>query len=167
MAKSKPIENTDPVRKPTASLEGVLNKDQEDNLPNIGGRPQAEINWDKVETCMAMGGDLKMCAAFGGVHWNTLERRIMERYKEGFKDVRQYFMTDRKALALKQIMNLVAKGNVRATIFINKAWNGMSDRPKDMGDDDESGEGDTFKLAYDPHEKPPVDAEYHQVANEE
>lgn len=165
MAKQKPSDNNPQLVRPTATVEGLLNKDPEDSSVNMGGRPKTNINWDKVETCMAMGGDLKMCAAFGGVHWNTLERRILERYGEGFRDVRQYFMTDRKAVALKQIMNLVAKGNVQATIFINKAWNNMNDRPKEMGEDEE--EASTFKLAYDPHEPPPIDAEYIQGVSDD
>lgn len=167
MAKKNPPDL--PEKSPKTSLvEMFRNKDPEDDGEQVypGGRPQAPINWDRVEAYMEMGGDLTMCAYAGGVSPRTLERRIIERYGVGFKEVRQAAMTDRKAIALKALMNLVVKGNARATIFINKAWNNMSDRPKSMGDDDENEDGSTFKIAFDPHQPPPVDAEFEPLGDE-
>lgn len=167
MAKSKKPEQKAPDPRWTASVEGILRKDSDDQNPiHIHSYHKVEINWDRVEGMMAAAGDLKMCAAAAGVHWNTLERRILERYGENFREVRQYYMTDVKALALKQLRNLVAKGNVRATIFMNKAWNNMNDRPKEMGDDDDDQDASVFKLAYDPHEPPPIEAEYKDLNDE-
>lgn len=165
MAKQKSDSPVATEPKLTASVDSILRKDEDDNnLPVKTGRKPADINWDRVETCMAMGGDLKMCAMFGGVHWNTLERRILERYGENFREVRAAFMTDRKAMALKALWNQVAKGNTRAIIFVNRAINGLNDRPKEMDEDND--DGGTFKLAYNLDEPPPIEADFHEVSDE-
>lgn len=156
MAKDKNLPDKVNEPKITASVTSILNKDSEEagDVQSVKNH-RVDINWDKVETAMALGADLKMCAMFGGCHWNTLERRVLERYGDGFREVRSAFMTDRKAMALKQLWNLVSKGNVRATLFVNRAINGLNDRPKD-NDDDESGESSTFRLAYNLDDEPPT-----------
>lgn len=161
MAKKLTPTNDGEQPKISASLEIILNKDEEEeSSPIKTGRKPHPINWDKVEAAMTLGGDLKICAMMGGVHWNTLERRILERYGEGFKEVRSAFMTDRKAMALKALWNQVAKGNWRAIKFANQAFNNLTDRVRDMDDDAEGGESATFRLAYNLNEPPPIDAEF-------
>lgn len=154
MSEQKNPEEADRRPNTTASLTSITNKDEDDNTSLI---PRKEINWDKVETAMALGADLKMCAMFGGVHWNTLERRIVARYGENFREVRAAFMTDRKALALQKLWALVQKGDVRAVLFANRVFNGLNDKPKDLDDEDDS--GSIFTLAYNLDEPPPIEAE--------
>lgn len=161
MAKQKSDSPVATEPKLTASVDAIRNQDSEESSSLI---PRKEINWDKVETCMAMGGDLKMCAMFGGVHWNTLERRIYDRYGENFREVRAAFMTDRKAMALKALWNQVAKGNTRAIIFVNRAINGLNDRPKDMDEDND--DGGSFQLAYPDEPPPAIEADFHEVTDE-
>ena len=143
-------------QKTTAQLQSFLNKDDEDREPQdrIGRKP-VPINWDKVETAMALGCDLKSCAMFGGVHWNTLERRIIERYGEGFREVRASFLTDFKVSALVALRKKVKEGDTKAILFANRALNGMNDRPKDAEEDD-SGEMSTFRVAYNLDTPPEV-----------
>lgn len=163
MAKQKSDSPVATEPKLTASRDSILNKDeQEQNLPVKTGRKPADINWEAVERGMAMGCDLKMCAMLGGVHWNTLERRIVDRYGENFREVRNAMLTDRKMMALKALWNQVAKGNWRAIRFANVAFNGLSDRPKDDMDDDDK-DGGSFKLSYNLDEPPPLEAEFKTV----
>jgi hypothetical protein len=142
----------------TASLEAISTREDENGSTFV---PRKIIDWNKVEAGMMVGADLKTCAMLGGVHWNTLERRIHERYGEGFREVRAAFLTDRKLMALKAMWNQVAKGNWRAVRFANVVFNGLNDRPKEIDDDDHADAG-TFKLAYNLDEEPPksVEAEF-------
>ena len=154
-------------QKLTASKQAILAKDDEDQEPvNRTGRKPHPINWDKVETAMAIGCDLKTCAMFGGVHWNTLERRVIARYGEGFREVRAAFMTDRKAFALGALWKKVGQGDTKAILFANRVFNGLNDRPKDVEEDD-SGEASTFRVAYNLDQPPEViEAQFRETTNE-
>lgn len=164
-----PIEPSkdEPTQRLTASREQILAKDDEEQEPiNKTGRKPVPINWDKVETAMALGCDLKTCAAFGGCHWNTLERRVIERYGEGFREVRQTFLADRKALALGKLWEKVRQGDSKMIQFANRVFNGLNDRPKETEEDD-SGESSTFRVAYNLDTPPDVyEAQFREVADE-
>ncbi len=160
MAKSPKSGNPDEKYSMSPHARALLEKDPEEGQEDF--IPRKEINWDKVETAMAFGGSLMECAAEGGVHYNTLERRVLERYGENFRVVRDAMLTARKLMARKQLFNLVAKGNVRATLFANRALNKMNDRLREDEDDDRD-EAPSFRLSYNLDEKPPVDAEFSEV----
>jgi hypothetical protein len=145
--------------KHTASAEFILNRDVDDQSPQGKRGPKhIDINWEKVEAYMSIGMDLKSCAMAGGCHWNTLERRIQEKYGENFREVRAAFLTDRKALALKKMWDKVNQGDSDMIKFANRVFNGLNDRPKEMDDDND--EGSTFTLAYNLDEPPPIEAEF-------
>lgn len=142
----------------TASRRAIVNQDDQDREPleRLGRKPHP-INWDKVETAMSFGADLKMCAMYGGVHWNTLERRVLSRYGEGFKEVRAAFMTDRKAFALNQLWKLVGKGDRHAVLYANRVFNGLNDRPtKGREEDEDLREDFTFEVNYNLEKHPDV-----------
>lgn len=163
MGKKNLPENPDDKYQLSSKAKAFKNRDPEEENDFL---PRAEINWDKVETAMELGCSLKECAEFGGVHWNTLERRILVRYGDGFREVREFYMGPRRRNIRAQFFNLVAKGNVRAVLAGMRALNGFNDRPKGDQDDDDDNDTSVFKLAYDPHEPPPIDAEYKPLENE-
>lgn len=170
MTKDKtPSEGQEPIpeTKMTASLVHIQSKDDEEQEPqNKTGRKPVPINWDKVETAMAIGMDLKSCAMFGGVHWNTLERRVIDRYGEGFREVRAAFMTDRKAFALGALWKKVGQGDTKAILFANRVFNGLNDRPKEVEEDD-SGEASTFRVAYNLDTPPEaIEAQFRETTDE-
>lgn len=156
--KSRARPNPDDKYQMSAHTKALLQIDSEDD-GKMETRPRAEINWDKVETAMSLGASLMECASYGGVHYNTLERRVQERYGELFRVVREAMMTDRRMMARKQLWNLVAKGNVRATLFVNRAINKINDRLREDEEDDEQDTA-TFRLAYNLDEPPAVNAEF-------
>lgn len=145
----------------TASLQAIRSKDHKDQEgKNLVGRPQHHINWDKVETAMSLGVGLKGCAMYGGVHWNTLERRCIERYGEGFKEVRDAFLTDMKALASDALKKKIKQGDTKAILFANRVFNNMDDRVK-RDDEDDKGNAKVFKMAYNLDKTPDeIEAEF-------
>lgn len=151
MSKKIKSENPDEKYKMHPLAASLVKKDQEGSGDML---PRKEINWDKVETAMMFGASLNECAAVGGVHYNTLERRILERYGDTFRVVRDAMMSDQK-IALRQRLYKAAKnGSVPALIFLNRAVNKMNDRLRE-GDEDDDGDSTTFHLAYDPKKAPP------------
>ena len=160
MAKNQKPGNPDDKYSMSPHARALLEKDPEGDSADF--IPRKEINWDKVETAMAFGGSLMECAAEGGVHYNTLERRVLERYGENFRVVRDAMLTNRKMMARKQLFNLVAKGNVRATLFANRALNKLNDRLREDEDDDRD-EAPSFRLSYSLDDKPPVDADFTEI----
>lgn len=150
----------------TATRQALIINESAD-LDSWTGPKKAKINWDKVEVAMSFGADLKTCAMFGGVHWNTLERRILARYGEGFKEVRSAFLADKKMLALTKLWEKVAKGDTKSILFANRAFNGITDRRRDNEEDDEATDFE-FKVAYNLDEHPDaVEAEFKEVNHDE
>ena len=53
------------------------------------GRPEAEIDWDRVEEFAMAGAPGTEIAAFFGVHANTLYKKVEEKYNCGFSEYLQ------------------------------------------------------------------------------
>ena len=152
----------------TTSRSTIVTKDEEDFQPaEKTGRPRAPINWDRVEMAMSIGGDLKMCAMYGGVHWNTLERRIKARYGEGFKEVRSAFLTDRKAMALTKAWKAVERGDWKAVEWANRVFNGLNPRAMDKKEEDDADDFE-FNVNYSLDKHPDVvEAEFRESQHDD
>ena len=161
---SKTPENV-PVKgpKPKTAAEAIMTREEDPNGPKTMKYHVVEINWANVEAYMSIGMDLKSCARAGGCHWNTLERRIVEKYGDNFRDVRAFMMSDRKAKAMKKMWDKVDEGDADMIKFVNRAFNGVTDKPKEMDEDND--DGGTFTLAYD-NSPPPIDAEFTEVEDD-
>lgn len=146
----------------TPNRKALIVRDDEETQERLG-RKLVPIDWARVETAMSFGADLRTCAAFGGCHWNTLERRVKDRYGANFKEVRDYFMADKKALALTQAWKAVQRGEWKAIEWANKIFNGLGKATKTGGEgEDDGGQDDfTFNLNYSLDEHPDaIEAEF-------
>lgn len=99
---------------------------------NKGGRPRIEFDdndWRQLEEMAQIHCTGEEMASILGVSFDTLERRVKEKFNTSFADWHKRFSDGGKmCLRRKQYKKAVDDGNVPMLIWLGKQWLGQTDK---------------------------------------
>ena len=113
-------------------------------------RPKIKIDFKEFEKLCALQCTLAEVAGWFGCSEDTIERRVLEEYKEGFAEVFAKKRGKGKISLRRWQMQCAEKGNAAMLIFLGKNYLGQKDSWGNEGDDKPI----NINLNYDPKKKP-------------
>jgi hypothetical protein len=98
-----------------------------------GGRPKIpDPDWDELQRLARVHCTGDDCAYVLGISYDTLSRRVQEKYSISFADYLKKEKEFGKSSLRKAMMNAVIKGSVPMMIWLSKNWLGMRDNPEEI-----------------------------------
>jgi hypothetical protein len=95
---------------------------------NKKGRPQAKIDWEKLDMVLELGASLDMTAGYLDVSEDTIEKYIRKEKGYGFREYRERKMAKVKLKLIQKAQTMASDGNVVMLIFCLKNLAGWTDK---------------------------------------
>ena len=95
---------------------------------NKGGRPKIEVNYDMIKKLASIFCTGEEIADILGISYDTLERRIKNKYKCSFADYIKKFNSTGKASLRRMQFKSAEAGNASLQIWLGKQYLGQTDK---------------------------------------
>lgn len=102
------------------------------------GRPRIDLNeekfdsWDMLENLVLWSADGEYCAEKLGISYDTLARRIKEKYSCSFAEYRNKKKEPMRVNLLKKQYDVAMSGNVTMLIWLGKNELGQTDKQESV-----------------------------------
>lgn len=84
------------------------------------GRPQIEINWDKLDAALQFGARMLDCCGLLDTTENTINKYIMQKHGVTFSEYRELKMSTMRTKLLQKQFDVAMSGNVVMLIWLGK-----------------------------------------------
>lgn len=92
------------------------------------GRKKINIDWDFVNEKLEYFWDGQSIAESLGIHFNTLERKIKEKYNLDFSEFKRQKRERKVQVIIEKQLRVAEKGNIAMLIWIGKQYCDQSDK---------------------------------------
>lgn len=92
------------------------------------GRPPAEIDWEKLDMALQLGGSLEMVSGFLDVSEDTVEKYIRKEKGMGFREYRNRRMSSVRLKLIQKAQSKALDGDNTMLIFCLKNLCGWADK---------------------------------------
>lgn len=100
---------------------------QEEKKPNLGGRPLAVIDWQKVDAMLHIQCTGEEIASVLDVDYNTIDRHCKREFSMGFEEYAKIKKEGGKA-SLRRRQWALTETNPAMAIWLGKQWLGQKDK---------------------------------------
>ena len=92
------------------------------------GRPEKEINWDKLDAALQFGARMLDCRGLLDVCEDTIAEKIKEKHGVTFSEYRLLRMSTMRTKLLQKQFDVAMSGNVSMLIWLGKQHLEQSDK---------------------------------------